>query len=392
MKLKLLICSMLLFIVINVRSQDHKDYYDVIKAVGEEPASFIANKLITYDLIIFDDALHSAVEPFEFYVDYLKQNPGSVDYVFLEVIPITAQKYIDSFMNNATKDIAILAKVFQQNFRYGWPYETYLTLFSSIWDINQQLSSEEKIKVIGVDQPIYWEGIHNQEDYNTFKQTLIARDNFMYNTILGHIDKFRSGVKGIFLTNTRHAYKCIKNKEGEIYWNAGTFFHQWHANRTYSVRFHNMILNIESVKRDAKNTSMEGLDRLVYKWARMDDGQWDKAFAENGNKPVAIPFENNIFGKHPYLGNHMANVLPGQTMFDANDALIFLKPLEETKFSARTNFFYTDEFKKEVEHRVHVIQEHDLDNFLKENNVNSVREYVEELATYIPEKPNPLIK
>ncbi len=284
-----------------------------------------------------------------------------------------------------------MSKVFQRNFSYGWPYETYLSLFSTVWDINQQLSEKDKIKIIGVDQPIYWEGIHTREDYNVFLQSMVARDNFMYLKILTYMDNFRSGKKGIFLTNTRHAYKCIKNKDGQIYWNTGTFFHQWHSGKTYSVRFHNMILNIESENKDTKNFSAEGMDALIYKWVRMDNGLWDKAFAKNGNKPIAVPFKDNIFGQNPYLGNHMADALPGQTMYDANDALIFLKPLEKTKFSAHTTFFYTDTFKKELEHRVRIIQGNDLDKFLKENDVTSVSEYVEKLAKYVPEKSNSLI-
>ncbi len=392
MNLKSIILVVVLSTTFSVQAQTEQDYYNSIRKVGKEPTAFIAEKIKAHDLIIFDDALHSAVEPFEFYCTYLSKNPKSVDYVFLEIIPISAQPHIDSFLNNSIKDTALLEEVFQQDVRYGWPYETYLNLFSVVWDINQQLPKNDIIRIIGVGQPIYWEGLHSREDYNVYQQSLLSRDNFMYNTILKYMDEFRSNKKGIFLTNTRHAYKCIKKEDSQIYWNTGTFFYQWHPGRTYSVRFHNMILNIEATKKDTKNSSTEGLDRLVYSWVRMGNGLWDKVFAKNGNKPVAIPFKDNIFGQHPYIGNHMTNALPGQTMYDSYDALIFLKPLEETKFSAHTNFFYTNAFKKEVEHRVRVIHEHDLDKFLKENNVSSVSEYIEKLAKYVPEKPNSFVR
>ena len=96
-----------------------------------------------------------------------------------------------------------------------------------------------------------------------------------------------------------------------------------------------MILNITASKDPGENASTEGMDRMVYSWARMDDGAWDAAFARNDNTPVAIPLKGNLFGRHPYMGNHMTNVKPGQSMSDAFDALIFLRPLEETKFSAK---------------------------------------------------------
>jgi len=392
MNTKILLLISFLLTSSNILPQTVQDYLKVLKNESEEPIGFVANKLMEYDLVIFDDALHSAVEPFDFYCEYLTINSESVDYVFLEVFAIDAQSHIDSFFQSKIKDTSLLAKAFQKDFSYGWPYESYLKLFLTVWDINQKLLENDKIKIIGVDQPIYWEGLHTREDYNIFQQSLVSRDNFMYKIILKHMDNFEKEKKGIFLTNTRHAYKCIKNKNGQTYWNTGTFFSQWHPEKSYAIRFHNMMLKIESEKKNVKNTSTSGMERLEYKWVRMDNGKWDKAFAENDNNPLAITLKDNIWGQHPYFGNHMADALSGQTMYDAYDALIFLKPIEQTKFSAHTNFFYTDAFKKELEHRVKVIQGHNLNKFLKENNVNSVNEYVETLTKYIPEKPNSLIK
>ena len=37
--------------------------------------------------------------------------------------------------------------------------------------------------MIGVDQPIYWEGIHSKEQYNIFSESLMARDYFMFKVI-----------------------------------------------------------------------------------------------------------------------------------------------------------------------------------------------------------------
>lgn len=378
------------FISATLNAQNANDYYKVLKEEGKEPFSFIREQMDTYDLIIFDDALHAAVEPFEFFCEYLEAYPNSVDYVFLEVTTIESQAYIDSFLNSQVKDTSMLMKVFQQDYTYGWRYETYLTLFSRIWDINQNLPVEDRVKVIGVNQPIYWEGLHTNEDYTLFQESLVARDYFMYKTIMNYMKNFNSGKKGLFLTNTRHAYKGIRNSNGELFWNTGTFFHQWHAGKTYAVRFHNMNLLIEA-KKNVKNASFEGLDRLAYKWIRMDDGKWEKAFAKNGNEPVAVPFKGNIFGGCSYIGNHMLDALEGQTMYDAYDALIFLKPLEETKFSAQIDFIYTEAFKSEIERRIRIIQGDALEDFLQTNNLKDIEEYIENICRYVPERPNPLV-
>ena len=87
----------------------------------------------------------------------------------------------------------------------------------------------------------------------------------------------------------------------------------------------------------------------------MANGIWDSAFKAAGDKPVAIPLKNNIFGREPYIGNHMLYVLPIQTMFNAYDGLIFLGPLEEMHKTAKVDFIYTKEFKKELERRYKIL-------------------------------------
>lgn len=386
--------NFLVFIFLSISamlySQNVDDYYEVIKKAGSEPISFIKEKVDSFDLIIFDDALHAAVEPFEFYCEYLEQYPNSVDYVFLEIPTITSQPFIDSFFNSQVRDTSLLAKVFQLDYGYGWRYETYVMLFFKLWDINNKLPVKDRIKVIGVSQPIYWNGLNTKEDYSLFQESLVSRDYFMYKIILKHMKNFGSDKKGLFLTNTRHAYKNIKNRDGKLFWNTGTFFYQWHSGKTYAVRFHNMNLFIES-KKDVKTHSTEGLDRVKYKWVRIDNGMWDEAFTKNENKQVAIPFKDNIFGRSSYIGNHMLNALDGQIMYDAYDALVFLKPLENTKFSAQIDFIYTQAFKQEIERRIKIIQGDALEDFLQKNNYKDIYEYIEDICKYVPERPNPLL-
>ena len=153
-----------------------------------------------------------------------------------------------------------------------------------------------------------------------------------------------------------------------------------------------MSLHVKAQKQHVKNASTEGMERTVYEWIRLDDGRWDQAFEQFGNRPVAVPFKGNCFGETPYTGNHSADVLPGQTQYDAYDALIFLKPLEETRFSAHTKFYYSEEFKEELEHRVRVMHGHELDDFLHRNQAASIKDYVEKLSESVPASPNPLVK
>jgi hypothetical protein len=214
----------------------------------------------------------------------------------------------------------------------------------------------------------------------------------MYLEILQSMKGFAKGKKGFFLTNTRHAYKNIKDSTGKLYWNTTTFFNQRNSDKVFSIRIHNVALSIESAKAATSvRKSTDGLDELVYKWIRMDNGHWDSAFDMNGNRPVAIPLKNSSFGQTAYVGNHMADVAVGTNMYDAYDAIIFIAPLTELHFSAGLNYIYTPQFKPELERRLKLLKV-DFDAFLKSNNVSTFDEYYEQISKFNPVSKNTLIK
>lgn len=388
---------MFLSIALTSHSQENKfpsDHLSILTHTGQEPIQFVNALLNDVDLIVFDDALHLAKEPFDFYQGLLQNSTfhSKIKYVFIEVFSITSQPYIDDFLNSAIKDKNILLPAFQNDFSgYGFRYQTYFDLLSTLWEVNAQLSESEKIQVICVDQPIYWEAIKTGKDYDLFQKSLIGRDHFMYKIISKTLDGFDSGDKGVFLTNTRHAYKNIKKSNGELYWNTGTFLNQWHPKKTYSIRIHNVSLSIQSAKENVTNPSTQGLDRISYEWIRMEHGLWDKAFKENGNKPIAISMKDNVFGKSAYVGNHMLDVAENQTMYDAYDGLIFLAPLERLYFSAKVDFIYTEPFIQELKRRIRLLQGDELPEFLVSNNADSLDDFVKEVIKYQDPTKNTLV-
>lgn len=359
--------------------QEIGEYLNVVVNQGKDPLVFVKDKLNDHNLIIFDDALHLAYEPFVFYEELLSSDT-SIDYVFIETFSIASQPHLDAYLESDKPDSTLLFPVFQNTFSgTGWSYTTYLNLLKHIRYLNKQRGF--KIRVIGVDQPIYWEAIHTREDYDIFNQSLTGRDYFMYKVMLKYMDNFSSSKKGIFLTNTRHAYKNIRTKNNTPFWNCGTFFYHWNSGNTFSIRFHNVSLFIEAQKSESANESIEGLDQIVYRWGRMEEGKWDEAFRENDNKPVAIPLKDNVFGNTPYVGNHMLHAKKGQIMYDAYDGLIFLVPLNELHFSPKMGFFYTESFKKELRRRIQIINEGNMESFLERNGVSTLDDFIEQISS-----------
>jgi hypothetical protein len=373
-------------------------YLKTLSDKGEDPVKFVLNKFDNYDLLIFDDALHSAYEPFMFYQKLIKEPDFKkrVKYIFLEVISINKQPCIDSYMKSSPENQSLLYSAFQDDFSgYGWAYQTYFDLLHTIYTVNQNLADSEKIKVLAVNNPVYWSEIKTPEDVGLFRQSLIGNDYSMYMIILNYMANFKENRKGIFLTNTRHAYKGIKDKQNNLYWDCGTFFHQWHPGKTYSIRVHNVNLYIESKKEvsplQVKTTA--GTENYNLKWVRIEKGKWDYVFREYGNKPVAFDLKDTPFGNTPYIGNHMLYAAAGQTIYDAYDALVFLAPIDSLHMTALTKKIYTDKFKKELERRYKVLETPlQINEMINRSGCSNISEYINKNFKDEPVKISPISK
>ena len=133
------------------------------------------------------------------------------------------------------------------------------------------------------------------------------------------------------------------------------------------------------------------MENKVLKWVRMEKGLWDSAFAANGNKPVALDLANTPFGDADYIGNHMLNVAPNQTIYDAYDAIIFLAPVEQLRQTAISDAIFTDDFKLELERRFPILYtETQLASLLENSGAKTIREAIDRNFVAEPEMRQPL--
>jgi hypothetical protein len=270
---------------------------------GQDPVAFVLDRVRDHDLLLFDDGMHTAVEPFAFYQKLIR-DPAfhrQVKYIFLEALPINLQPQVNAYLDAEREDPTTLFPVFQDDYGTGFPYKTYFDLLHTVYEVNRQLPKAEQLHVVCVSNPVYWMGIKTPEDVALFRKSLAGRDALMYEVIFDELDGFRSGRKGIFLTNTRHAYKGIRDGQNRLYWNCGTYFHERHPGKTYSLRCHHLVLFIErpAEKLAAKASTAEGMERFGYRWARPGRGLWDEAWQLLGNKPTAVALAGNVLGREP---------------------------------------------------------------------------------------------
>ena len=168
-------------------------YVNTLKQNGKEPVSFILEKLDSYDLLLFDDALHTAVEPFDFY-QQLVRDPDfqkKVKFIFLEAVSVNQQPALDAYFESETNDISLLYPAFQNDFSgTGWPYKTYFDLLQQVWEVNASLQVQDRFQVKAVNAPVYWQEIHTAKNLGLFRLSLVGNDYTMYKIICSYLDNF----------------------------------------------------------------------------------------------------------------------------------------------------------------------------------------------------------
>lgn len=336
------------------QGQTHQDaLLSALETQGQDPVEFANQALEQHDLLIFDDGLHLAAEPWDFYRELVNSADFDARHIFIEVIPVNQQPHIDAYLATYPEDQSLLWPALQDAAMTGWRYETYVSLLSSIHSHNENLDADQRIQVHGIDTPSYWREIDTPADYRTITDTTReGRDAYMYAEIINVLDRMSGEEKGIFLTNTRHAYMRLQRADGSGgFWNTAAYFETRHPGQALSIRINAPFLLVERELEDAAQSTGEGLGRVVYSWGRADSGDWDRAFAAYGQRPVAISLSDTEFGAAPYIGNAMLTSAPGQTMSDAYDAVIQLGPISQMHRSANYSPMYTPEFREEVARR-----------------------------------------
>ena len=85
-------------------------YVEALREKVQKPTELILDALERHDLILLDDAVHTAVEPFEFY-QQLVRLPGLQEQapaIFVEVLTVDQQDNLDRYLTSEPEDLSLL--------------------------------------------------------------------------------------------------------------------------------------------------------------------------------------------------------------------------------------------------------------------------------------------
>jgi len=306
-----------------------KPYVEFLQKQGRQPHSFMMEAFSKYQLVVMGE-IHNRPTYWAFNTE-LVRDPAfarTVGTIYME-LPPNHQESIDRFLVQDTCEKELVIQMLRDFFELGWPCKPTLDFFAAVWQVNQKLPSDKKLRIRLVDMQRPWEKIKKKDDWKAY---VVDRDSFMAQNILDDLGTKNDKRNGFFIVGMMHAMEELYINEKTQRPSAGWHLKQVLGDQLFTVFQHAPVMTNKGV------TS-----------GRLALGLIDTAFAKLDDKPIAFTLEGGPFGKLPFDGMPDADVYG--TFNDGYDAYLYLIRLEDEILSPLIEGFYCEKFMPEIDRR-----------------------------------------
>lgn len=307
-----------------------KPYVDFLKKEGRQPHAFMMKAFKEHELVTMGE-VHNRPRYWAFNAE-LVRDPAFAELVgtiYLE-LPLNHQSNINDFLAQNTCEKEIVVQMLRDLFELGWPCKPTLDFFVAVWEVNQELPSDKKLRIRLVDMQRPWEKIQERKDWQQYD---VDRDLFMAQNILKDRQSYKYKRNGFFIVGMGHAMEEL------CYVDQATPRESsgWHLKQALGNQLFTVFQHVPVMTNKGRVSGRLGL------------GLIDTAFAQLDDRPIAFTLRSGPFGTLAFDGMPDFNVYGD--FRDGYDAYLFLVPLESEILSPLIEGFYSKEFTSEIDRR-----------------------------------------
>ncbi len=320
---------------------DPSPFLNYLKKNGQNPKTLVLDALARHRLVLYGE-IHRRQWSWDFCRSLLvdKMFPESTGTVYME-ISAHNQVDLDTFLSRDHLEPELVLRVLREIQNEGWPDRGMFEFLCDLWRLNRTLPPARRIKVVAVDIRRPYGTLRTKEELQQFFETAPNRNAFMAETIERDLRSKRDARHCLFIVGTLHVYRTAAPgfastmTHTEIPSAGALLAARLPRGDVYSIFTHQAIMDNHGRVR-----------------GRIRGGVFDKAFALNGNSPVAFTIDNSPFGKEPFdaLPEISYRTVTG-TFADNYDAYLFLGPLEDEPADYLLAELYSEDFVQELRRR-----------------------------------------
>jgi len=307
-----------------------KPYIEFLKKQGLEPHALMIRALEEYQLVVMGE-VHNRPRYWAFNVELIRDSAfaQTVGTIYME-LPSNHQSSIDDFLAQDTCEKELVIQMLRDVFELGWPCKPTLDFFVAVWQVNQELPPDQRLRIRLVDMQRPWEKIQKRQDWRAYN---VDRDLVMAQNILDDRQTCPDKRHGFFIVGMGHAMETLYYADRKTPCKfSGWYLKQTLGDELFTVFQHAPVMTNRGV--------VSG---------RLALGLIDSAFANLNDRPVAFTLQKGPFGKLPFDGMPDSDVYGDFS--DGYDAYLYLTPLENEIHSPLIDGFYSHEFMPEIDRR-----------------------------------------
>lgn len=311
---------------------------DYVKKNGQDPKTYMLDKLANHKLVIYGE-VHKRKASWDL-LRSLTQDPSFPKHtgiVFLE-IGTDNQEKMNTFFANEKLDKELLLDILRNGQMQGWDDKGMYEFVIDLWNLNKKLTEKEKIKVILADISRPWSSLKTNEEFKNYFKTTPDRNVQMADIIEKEIKSQTDKRNSLFIVGFGHSFKSKITIATNTYASAGSILKERFPNQDIFITCpHAAIIS--------NNGQIKGLTQ---------NGLFDYAFAQNGNKPVAFDINQSPFGNKHF---DLVVEIPSEYINNFEnyfDGYIFFMPLVDEGPYYELPELFSDNFIQELHRRANV--------------------------------------
>ena len=301
-----------------------------------DPQAFLLKALATRRVVILGE-VHHRPRYWAFNAALVKRPEFArhAGVIYLE-LPGNDQPLVDQFLASSKCDPQPVIEMLRDMLWVGWPDRPMLDFFKAVWEANQSLPKEKRVRIVLVDMARPWKEIKKREDWRKYD---VERNQYMAENITRDLQEHAGDPRhALFIVGYGHAMVNLTQPGGDPEKSAG-----WHLRQTLGDT------NVFAVFPHSPVISNNG---QVY--GRLALGLFEIAFAALTNRPMAFPLDHGPFGEQVFDAD--PGCLTTDLFRSGYHAYLYLGPLEDEIFSPLIPGFYTDEFVQELDRRYRIME------------------------------------
>jgi len=340
----------------------------------KEAKEYIFELFEKYDIVILCERLHYEMTQYDFIYDVISDQRfiDNVGAIFTETGGVNYQTELDSLMNAhnlSGKELDARIAHLMKNISISWPAWDKTNLFThlrSLYKLNQNLPEDKKVNHYFTDIDFTWDRMTDETYRKNRRKLLRDRDKIMSDNFSKQYEENRSSdlnkSKCLVIMNYRHGFGPARNTNGELLeLNAGALIMEKYPEISANVLINTVKLSFDVSKYGISVSSIQ-------------NGIWDNAFSEIGNKSLGFDFKNSPFG----LDDFDMALQPSWKDFNYQDVFtgfVFYKSIEDHITSMGFPGILDNNFEEKMLERAKLIDNNayleyiEKLNLLKENEI-----------------------